>query len=417
MRRRRRDLHPIVDELDERCLLSLSSGLTPAEITAAYGLSGITFTSSSGATVKGDGSGETIALIEMYHDPNLASDLHVFDQAYGLPDPTLNVIDQAGTQVDRGWGQEESLDVEWAHAIAPGAGILVVEAAPGNSDTQTFQDLMAAGAGGRRTEHDRRPEHSTGGGGLDELGLQRVPGRDPVRLDFSTPGITYIAASGDTPGVEYPAASPDVLAVGGTTLNQGASGGYGSETAWPDSGGGYSAFEPEPAYQQAVQAAGQRSIPDVAFDGDPKYSARSVYYTPRDAGGALAVRRVPQGSWSTVGGTSLGAPAWAGIVAIVDQGRVESDGTVEPERGDADPALALQPGLARARRPGAFHSIAATSASTPVRQEAGTRAAGDGFGGWGGWQWIHQSHRQFDLRRHGEHPDRPGNTWWSVADQ
>ena len=131
MPRRRRGLRPFVDQLDDRCLLSGSSGLTPAQITAAYGLNAITFTTSSGSTVKGDGTGETIALIEMYHDPNLASDLHTFDQQYGLPDPTLNVVNQAGTQTDSGWGQEESLDVEWAHAIAPGASILVVEAAPG----------------------------------------------------------------------------------------------------------------------------------------------------------------------------------------------------------------------------------------------------------------------------------------------
>ncbi len=100
---------------------------------------------STGTTVKGDGTGETIALIEMYHDPNLASDLHTFDQQYGLPDPTLDVINQAGNQTDNGWALEESLDVEWAHAIAPGANILVVEAAPGRTMTRKqLQNLMTA---------------------------------------------------------------------------------------------------------------------------------------------------------------------------------------------------------------------------------------------------------------------------------
>ena len=121
------------------------------------------FTSSSG-TVKGDGTGETIALIEMYHDPNLASDLHTFDQTYNLPDPTLNVINQAGSQTDTGWAQEESLDVEWAHAIAPGANILVVEAAPGYTNTPGAPEPVDGGADGQPDSRRR--------GRLDELGIQ-----------------------------------------------------------------------------------------------------------------------------------------------------------------------------------------------------------------------------------------------------
>ena len=133
MRNRRRGLclRPQIDLLDDRCLLS---GLTPAQVTAAYGLNAIDFTTSSGTTVKGDGSGETIALIEAYNDPTIASDLHTFDQAYGLPDPEADRGQSVGSavsataQTNSGWTEEESLDVEWAHAIAPGANILVVEA-------------------------------------------------------------------------------------------------------------------------------------------------------------------------------------------------------------------------------------------------------------------------------------------------
>src|SRR5271165_3283244 len=128
MRNRRRGprLRPFLDRLDDRCLLSgfssyQPSGYTPAQITAAYGLNAITFTSSSGATVKGDGTGETIALIEMAHDPNIQSDLAAFDAKYNLPTPNLTVVNQAGSQTDSGWSLEESMDVEWAHAIAPGA--------------------------------------------------------------------------------------------------------------------------------------------------------------------------------------------------------------------------------------------------------------------------------------------------------
>src|SRR5262245_61356913 len=227
MPRRRRDLRPFVDELDDRCLLSISpSGLTPAQITAAYGLSGVTFTSSTSSTVPGNGSGETIALIEMYHDPNLASDLHTFDEKYNLPDPTLNVVNQAGGQTDTGWGQEESLDVEWAHAIAPGASILVVEAAPGYTGSQAFQNLMSAvttaSTAGTVSTLNIPPVAVVS----MSWGFNEFPNEIQYDASFTTPGITYIAASGDSPGAEYPAASPDVVAVGGTSLIVSASGGY-----------------------------------------------------------------------------------------------------------------------------------------------------------------------------------------------
>ena len=90
MRNRRHHFRPDWDQLDQRCLLSgfwpvASSGYTPSEIASAYGLNAITFTSSSGSTVKGDGTGETIALVEVNSDPNLQSDLATFDARLNLP--------------------------------------------------------------------------------------------------------------------------------------------------------------------------------------------------------------------------------------------------------------------------------------------------------------------------------------------
>ena len=303
MRNRRRGLRlrPQIDLLDERCLLS---GLTPAQLTAAYGVNAITF-----GKVNGTGSGETIALIEMYHDPNLSSDLATFDQKYGLPTPTLTVDNLAGTQTNSDWGEEESLDVEWAHAIAPGASILVVEAAPGYTESQQLQNLMAA----------VQTASTTSGVTVVSMswGFPEFSGETAYDSYFTTPGITYVAASGDSRGVEYPAASPDVVAVGGTTLTLSNSGGYGSETAWDDSGGGYSRYEAEPAYQESVQTTGQRSTPDVAFDANPDTGVQ-VYFTPASGGGGWQTTQ--QGSWEEVGGTSLGTPAWAAIIAITDQG-------------------------------------------------------------------------------------------------
>ena len=132
---------------------------------------------------------------------------------------------------------------------------------------------------------------------------------------FTTPsghtGITFIASSGDLGASEYPAASPNVLSVGGTSLYLTSSGAYQSETAWFYSGGSYSPYELEPSYQRSVQTTGQRSTPDVAFDADQSTGVEVYDTSPRSG----------KGSWQVYAGTSLGAPAWAGIIAIVDQGR------------------------------------------------------------------------------------------------
>ena len=310
IRRRCRDLRPAWDRLDDRCLLS---GLSPAEVTSAYGLNAITFTSSNGSTVKGDGTGETIALIEAFHDPNITSDLNTFDQAYGLPNPTLTIDNLAGSQSDDGWALEESLDVEWAHAIAPGANILVVEAS-----SQSLKGLITAVNMARNTPGVVAISMSWG---FNEFRQETA-----YNSTFTTPaghaGITFLAASGDSGSQAGPSghrAAPSVVAVGGTSLSVGGSGQYQFESAWVGSSGGYSNFEAEPAYQRSVQSTGKRSSPDVSFDGDPDTGV-SVYQTSLQTG---------HGSWQVVGGTSLGTPAWAGIIAIVDQGRaVEGEGSL-----------------------------------------------------------------------------------------
>lgn len=111
-----RRCRPGCDLLEERRLLL---GYTPAQITAAYALNALSFTSPSGSNVTGDGTGQTIALVETYHDPNIQSSLDGFDAQYGLPKITLNVVDLAGNQTDQGWAAEETLDVEWCMRLPP----------------------------------------------------------------------------------------------------------------------------------------------------------------------------------------------------------------------------------------------------------------------------------------------------------
>ena len=164
-------------------------------------------------------------------------------------------------------------------------------------------------------------------------GFSELANETAFDTHFTTPaghvGITFVAASGDNglkSGAEYPAASPDVLSVGGTTLNLDPAGNDQSETVWQDSGGGYSLYEPEPTYQESEQSTGQRSTSDVAFDGDPNTGVQ-VFETPLRGG---------PGTWQTVGGTSLGSPAWAAIIAIADQGRsLAGKGSLDGPTGPA----------------------------------------------------------------------------------
>jgi uncharacterized repeat protein (TIGR01451 family) len=230
---------------------------------------------------------------------------------FGLPDPpSFRKIDQnGGTNYVQnpqiyppGWGVEEALDIEWAHAIAPGANILLVEA-----NSASDSDMMAAIDRARNTPGVTTVSMSWG----EDTG--EMSNEAAYDSHFTTPaghaGVTFLASTGDsgTALSEYPAFSPNVVAVGGTTLTLwGPEHPYGSETAWSETGGGQSQYESEPTYQYAVQHSGWRQIPDVSFDADP--SSGVPVYDSHDFG-----------EWQPVGGTSLSSPCWAGLVAIADQ--------------------------------------------------------------------------------------------------
>jgi subtilase family serine protease len=125
---------------------------------------------------------------------------------------------------------------------------------------------------------------------------------------FTTPGVVYFASSGDQPGVEYPAASPNVVAAGGTTTARNSStANFLSERPWDLGGGGFSAFEPRPIYQDVIQTivGSKRGVPDLSFDSNPVTGAWVFDSTPVQGAGS---------GWFIVGGTSLASPALAGIV-------------------------------------------------------------------------------------------------------
>ncbi|HEY7328505.1 MAG TPA: fibronectin type III domain-containing protein [Gemmataceae bacterium] len=201
------------------------------------------------------------------------------------------------------WAVEEALDVEWAHAIAPGASIVLVEA-----NNASMSNLLTAVTTAATKVGASVVSMSWGG--------NESSSETSFDSDFTAPGVPYVAASGDNgaPPI-YPAVSPNVLAVGGTSLTLNSSGGYGSETAWSGSGGGISAYEPLPSYQPRTYSNGSstgtsttRMNPDVAYDANPN-TGFAVYDSDGEPG------------WLEVGGTSDAAPQWAALVAIADQGR------------------------------------------------------------------------------------------------
>ena len=276
------------------------TGLSPAQLATAYGVNQIAFK----GNVVGNGSGQTIAIIDAYYDPSIQSDLSKFDSQYGLAaPPSFTQYVESGLRYDNaGWALETALDVEWAHAIAPAANIVLVEAYPDLSDLFSAVSFASSLSGVSVVSMSWGAGEFSGESSYDSV----------LTTPLGHTGITFVAASGDSATVEYPSSSPNVLAVGGTTLNLNSNGTYGSETGWSDSGGGYSADEPGQSWQTAaLQASGlsttARTTPDVAWDANPST-------------GVAVYSSVGRYGWVEVGGTSVGAPSWAGLIAIADQG-------------------------------------------------------------------------------------------------
>ena len=260
-------------------------GMTPSQIKKIYGL-------------PETGGKGTIAIVGAYDDATIESDLAVFDSTFGLPACTTQngcftkhlMNSKEGS--NSGWALETSLDVEWAHAIAPNAKIVLIAAT-----TQSGANLMSAVDYAASLPNVVAISMSWGGAEFPE----------EVSLDSHFKSVShavFFASSGDNGwGASWPAASPSVIGVGGTSLSSVGSGALTKETAWEGSGGGISAYEREPSFQSSYsipRAGGMRAIPDVAYDADPA-SGYPIYHA---------------GLWHKVGGTSAGAPQWAAIASL-----------------------------------------------------------------------------------------------------
>jgi len=269
-------------------------GETPSSLRAVYNLP------STG------GSG-VIAIVDAYDYPTALNDFNVFSKQYGLLTETSTSVTSSTNKVfqvvyasgnrpsgNAGWNMEAALDIEWAHAMAPNAKIVLIEARSNNNT-----DLFAAVAAAKSIVGVREVSMSWG-----ESEFSNETTYDSY---FTTPGIIYVASSGDVDGViNYPGCSPSVVSAGGTTIVRNSSGVFTAEEGWTSSGGGPSQFESVPSYQSIVsnKVGSHRGVPDASFDANPD-SGVSVYDSVSYQGYV---------GWIAIGGTSVASPSLAGII-------------------------------------------------------------------------------------------------------
>ena len=277
---------------------------TPASLACVYHLTPkVAGCNPQTLTAVATSGSRTIAIVDAYHYPTAAADLAAYSAQFGLPVVTatsLRVVFATGTQPPQdatgGWEVEEALDIEMAHAMAPNANIVLVEARSASWADLNFAEHIAI-----------RLVAATGGEVSNSWGSGEFPGELTAGRTFADNHVVIFASAGDTPGVEWPSALPNVVAVGGTSIIRDVSGNYLHQNAWRLSGGGKSAYVATPSYQSGVTAVVGRSrgVPDVAMVADPN-SGVWVYDTTPYNGQVLR--------WSVWGGTSVAAPAMAGLV-------------------------------------------------------------------------------------------------------
>jgi hypothetical protein len=361
---------------------------TPAQIRAAYNLPALPPTGASltAAAAAALGAGQTIYVVDAYDDPNAFTDLNTFSTTFGLPTCTRVTVsastalplaypgagcqfvvaysNAAGTinatapAYSSGWSPEISLDVQWSHAIAPLARIVLLESA-----SDSLNDLL----GSVLLANQMGPGVVSMSFGAAEGSW--VPSADSY---FAAPGMSYLASTGDAGSqVNWPAVSNNVLAVGGTSLSFSGTGSR-SETAWSDTGGGISAYESLPAYQSGVSIDGggplhSRAVADVSFNADPNTGQYVVISAP---GGTAA--------WYIYGGTSISSPQWAGVLALVNAARTSSGLAL---LGDAHPSLYAQVAEVPGNYAAAFDDITSGSDGSCATCKAGVGY--DQATGWG----------------------------------
>ena len=302
-------------------------GETPGSLACVYQTSGATPGNSGGCGITGNpasgnnglpnasGGVGTIAIVDAYDYPTAAADFALYANQFGLPctsggspsatncSDQFSVVYAAGVRPSGncGWGQEEALDMEMAHAMSPNAKIVLVEAA-----SSSFSDLLAGVgvANGIVTSGGGKGEVSMSWGGSEFSGEASY-----ASTYFNTFGVVYFASSGDTGGKAiWPGTDASVVSAGGTSINRGSTGAFSNETAWSGSGGGSSRYIARPSYQNSISGmvGTHRGAPDFSFDANPNTGV--LVYDSTSCQGLSG--------WLIFGGTSVASPSLAGIVNL-----------------------------------------------------------------------------------------------------
>jgi subtilase family serine protease len=309
-----------------------------------------------------NGAGQTIVIVDSFGSPTIISDLATFDADYGLPaPPSFKILSPLGTvpfdpnNSDMvNWAFETSLDVEWAHSMAPGANIVLltspVDETEGVQGMPNFllleQYALSHHLGSIISQSWGVTEQTL----MSPAGQQVVSQFESFYQAAAAQHVTVLASAGDYgvanfkldlttfypyPTVGYPASSPSVTAVGGTSLFADTSGNYQSEVVWNNNnigtaiagGGGVSALFGEPSYEVGLNPNdqkllnGHRGLPDIAYNADPSTSIL-VYISFLGASNA---------GYYFIGGTSEGSPQWAGLIADGNQLGGHSLGFLNPQ--------------------------------------------------------------------------------------
>jgi kumamolisin len=277
----------------------------PASLACVYGVTKpVTGCNPETLTTVATGGSRVVAIVDAYDNPNAMSDLSVYSQQYGLPavsGANFEVVYATGTQPAQdpsgGWELEESLDVDMVHALAPNAGIILVEASSNKNIDLLQAEKVAA----------KLVQEAGGGEVSNSFGGREWSKEDHLEGYFDRPGVVFFASAGDSPGTAFPSVLSNVVSVGGTTIERSEAGDYTGEITWSSTGGGPSKYVPVPSYQTVVSkiVGTQRGVPDVSLDANPA-SGTWLYDTIPYHGSTL--------KWAVVGGTSLASPATAAIV-------------------------------------------------------------------------------------------------------
>ena len=314
---------------------------TPASLACLYALApAVPGCNPFAAKINPSGGSRAIGIVDAYDNPNAYGDLSTFNAQFGVEaiNPSSFIVVYASKggaapgsctgpatrpppAAGTGWDLEADLDIEYAHAMAPLANLYLVEA-----QSNSFSDLLCAvSVAGNLVAAQGGGEISMGWGGAEFPAELLI---DPV---FTKAKVVYFAAAGDAPGTGYPAVSPNVVAAGGTSTSRNpGTGNFEFENTWQLGGGGLSAYESRPAYQNGIATivGTQRGVPDISSDGNPYTGVwvfTSTYFsTP---------------AWVPVGGTSAASPVWAGIVNNAGSFAANSAAELTKLYGDSSAAL------------------------------------------------------------------------------